>query len=82
MKGKYLRKTVMELVEHHWPVHIKELVRNLGLEVNNSNIKKISYHIKELEKAEKIRTKRVGKALIAWPRDMEKMRVIYELLRE
>lgn len=81
MKGKILRKNVMELVEHHWPVHVKELVRSLGLEMNNSNIKKISYHVKELERAEKVRTKRIGKALIAWPHDMERLRVIYELIR-
>jgi predicted transcriptional regulator len=81
MKGKELRKGIMELVEHHWPVHVKELVRTLGLEVNNSNIKKISYHIKELEKVEKVRTKRIGKALIAWPHDMERLRMIYELIR-
>ncbi|MCK5023114.1 MAG: hypothetical protein KAS04_03000 [Candidatus Aenigmarchaeota archaeon] len=81
MKGKELRKNIMELVEHHWPVHIKELVRKLGLEIDNSNIKKISYHIKELERAEKVRTKRIGKALIAWPHDMERLRVIYELIR-
>lgn len=82
MKGKMLRKEIMENVERHWPVHVKELVSNLGFEVNNSNIKKISYHIKELEKAEKVRTKRIGRALIAWPHDMEKLRLIYELVRE
>jgi predicted transcriptional regulator len=81
MKGKELRKRVVELVEDHWPVHIKELVRDLGLEVNNTNIKKISYHIKELERLEKVKTKRIGKALIAWPHDMERLRVIYELIR-
>ena len=76
-----MRKSVLELVEHHWPVHIKELVRDLGLEVNNANIKKISYHIKELERLEKVRTKRIGKALIAWPHDMERLRMIYELIK-
>lgn len=76
-----MRKQVMEFIEHHWPAHVKEIVRNLGLEMSNSNIKKISYHIKELEKKEKIRTKRIGKALIVWPHDMERLRVIYELLK-
>jgi predicted transcriptional regulator len=80
MRGKDLRKNVLNIVERRWPVHIKELVRELDLEVNNSNIKKISYHIKQLENAEKVRTKRLGKALIAWPHDMEKLRVIYELI--
>jgi len=81
MRGKNLRNLIMELVEHHWPVHIKELVKAVGLEMSNNSIKKVSYHIKELEKAEKVRTKRIGKALIAWPNDMERLRVIYELIR-
>jgi predicted transcriptional regulator len=81
MKGKELRKNILELIEHHWPVHVKELVRDLGLEVSNASIKKVSYHIKELEKDEKVRTKRIGKALIIWPHDMEKLRLIYELIR-
>jgi predicted transcriptional regulator len=82
MRGRDLRKGIMENIEHHWPVHVKELVRNLGLEVNNSNIKKIGYHIRELEKTGSVRTKRIGRALVVWPHDMEKLRVIYELLRE
>ncbi len=81
MRGKQLRKDILEITEHNWPVHVKELVRDLGLEINNSNIKKVSYHIKELEKAEKVKTKRIGKALIIWPHDMERLRVIYELIR-
>jgi len=81
MKGKELRLNILKLIEHHWPVHVKELVRDLGLEVNNANIKKISYHIKELERLEKVRTKRIGKALIIWPHDMERLRLIYELIR-
>ncbi len=81
MRGEKLRDRVMDITEKRWPVHIKELVRNLGFEVNNSNIKKISYHVKELEKQERVRTKRIGKALIVWPHDMEKLRVIHELLR-
>ena len=81
MRGKELRRQILELVDHQWPVHVKEIVRDLDFEMNNSNIKKISYHIKELEKNEKIRTKRIGKALIIWPHDMEKLRTIYELLK-
>jgi predicted transcriptional regulator len=81
MRGKQLRKMVMESIERNWPVHVKELVRDLGLEMSNNSIKKISYHMKQLEKDEKIRTKRIGKALIAWPHDMERLRVIYELIR-
>ena len=72
---------VLKTVEENWPVHIKELVRILGLEVNNSNIKRVSYHVQQLEKDGKIITKRIGLALAAWPMEMEKLRVINEMLR-
>ncbi len=81
MRGKILRERVLRAIERKWPTHIKELVRYLGMEVNNSTIKKVSYHVKELEKVEKVNTKRVGKALIIWPSEMEKLRVIHELLK-
>jgi predicted transcriptional regulator len=81
MRRGELQTKVMEVIENHWPVHIKEVVRWLGLEVNNSNIKKIAYHVKQLERFEKVRTKRIGKALVVWPHDIEKLRVIYELVK-
>ncbi|HDD46332.1 MAG TPA: hypothetical protein ENG42_02565 [Candidatus Aenigmarchaeota archaeon] len=82
MKGKELRAKIFKIIEMHWPVHIKEIARELEIEIDNTAIKKISYHLKQLEKAEKIRTKRIGKALVAWPTDMEKLRVLYEFLKE
>lgn len=82
MKDKKIRTLVLELIERRWPTHIKELVYALGYEVNNHNIKKVAYHVKQLEVAEKIRTKRIGQALVVWPYDMEKLRVIHDLLKE
>ena len=81
MKGKALRKEILERVESNWPTHIREIIRDLGFEVDNTNIKKFSYHIRKLEEAEKIKVKRIGRALVAWPVDMEKLRMIHELLR-
>lgn len=77
-----LRDKIMKLVERNWPTHIKELVSDLGYEINNLNIKKVAYHVKQLDAIEKIRTKRIGQALVVWPYDVEKLRVIYEMLKE
>jgi len=76
------RTTVLKAIEDDWPIHTRELASKLGLEPNNSSIKKISYHVQKLEKAGKVRTKRIGLALTAWPMEMEKLRVIHEMLRE
>jgi len=80
-KEEKLRKKTLRLIEHNWPTHVKELVNSLGYEMTNSNIKKVAYHVQQLKKDEKVRTKRIGKALVIWPYDMEKLRVIYELLK-
>ena len=76
-----LRDSVLEVIEGTWPTHIKEIVRGLGFEVDNSNIKKVSYHVSELKRQEKVQVKRVGKALVVWPSEIEKLRVIHELLK-
>lgn len=76
------RSSVLKAIEDDWPIHTKQLVSALGLEVNNSNIKKVSYHVQRLEKEGKVRTKRIGLALTAWPMEMEKLRVIHEMMRE
>ena len=81
MKGKALRMEILDRIESNWPTHIRELVRDLGFEVDNTNIKKISYHIRRLETEEKIKVKRIGRALVAWPSEMEKLRAIHELLK-
>jgi len=81
MKGKRLRNKILERIESNWPTHIKELIRDTGFEVDNANIKKFSYHIRQLEKEEKIKTKRIGRALVVWPIEIEKLRIIHELLK-
>ena len=76
-----LRDSVLEIIEGTWPTHIKEIVRGLGYETDNSNIKKVSYHVNELRRQEKVQVKRMGKALVVWPTEIEKLRTIHELLK-
>jgi len=80
-KEQKLRVKILKIIEHNWPTHIKEIVTALGHETNNSNIKKFAYHVQQLKKEEKVRTKRIGRALVIWPYDIEKLRVIQELLK-
>ncbi|NOX71441.1 MAG: hypothetical protein GXO64_01955 [Candidatus Micrarchaeota archaeon] len=81
MKGKSLREKIYEHIELNWPINTKEIAIAIGLEPENSNIKKISYHMKKLEKEERIMTRRIGKALVAWPFEIEKLRTIQEFLK-
>jgi predicted transcriptional regulator len=83
MQGKELRKTILQTIHEHWPAHVSEVIRLLGLDPYDiTNVSKVRYHFHKLSEEEKIRTKKIGKALVAWPTEMEKLRVIDELLRE
>ncbi len=82
MLNKRMRIEILNIIEHNWPTHIKEIVATMNYELNNSNIKKVAYHVKQLQREEKIRVKRIGQALVVWPYEIEKLRVLYEMLRE
>lgn len=82
------RDKVMIIIEDHWPVSVTEIARHLEIfkkgmdeKKRKAAIGKISYHIKKLNEKEKIRTKKIGQAVIIWPHDIEKLRVVHEILR-
>ena len=79
---KKLRDQVFEIINQNWPIHPSGICKILNLELNVSNISKISYHYGILKKEGKIHTKRVDRALVAWPVGIEKIRVAHELIRD
>ena len=82
------RDEIMAVIEEKWPVSVTEIAEHLGIFKRGMNEKKrkaaigkIIYHIKKLREEEKIRTKKIGQTVIIWPFEMEKLRVIHEMLR-
>ncbi len=82
MKGKHLTEEVHRIIRQNWPVHPSDVCRKLGLAVNPSTISKIKYHFNILVENKKIRTKKIDRALVAWPSDIEKLRIIHEFVRD
>lgn len=80
--AKKLTKKVYEIIKDTWPTHPTGVCKELGLEVNVSNISKIKYHFDILKKKGLINTKKIDRALVAWPKEIEKLRVVHELLAE
>ncbi len=81
MRGKLLQEEVFKIICNKWPVHVREVIENLELDPSNiSNVTKVRYHFYALKKHDKIKTKKIGKALVAWPTEIEKLRFIHELL--
>ena len=82
LTGKRLNNEVYTLIRENWPVHPSEVCRKLELEVNISNISKIKYHFDILRKKNKIKTKKIDRALAAWPAEIEKLRMIQDLMKD
>jgi hypothetical protein len=73
---------VFRVIHSKWPVNPNEVAEIMG---DNGKAKTLSakylYHFKKLAKKELIHMKKVGNTYIAWPAEIEKLRVIHELLR-
>jgi len=74
---------VLKIIEENWPVNVTNVVEML--EESNwdrtSAIAKIKYHFDRLAEEEKIRKKRIGRNVIAWPMEIEKLRMVQELIK-
>jgi len=65
----------------NWPCSASQIVEGIGLSLDNrSKINLVSYHLKQMNKNGKIRLKKIGRNLVAWPMEIEKIRVLREFM--
>jgi len=83
-----LKDSIMVTIENNWPVSVTEIAGHLGIFKKGMNerkrkaaVGKIIYHVKKLKNEEKIRTKKIGQTVIIWPIDIEKLRVLHEMMK-
>jgi predicted transcriptional regulator len=83
-----LRDKIVLIVEKEWPVSVTEIAEHLGIFKRGMNEKKrkaavgkISYHVKKLKEQEKIDTKKIGQTVIIWPYEINKLRVLHEMIK-
>lgn len=83
--SKNFRTEIYVIIESDWPIHISGIARKLGLPVDGDEKKKIvariNYHINQLKNEEKILTKKIDRALVIWPNDIEKLRFVHEFMK-
>ena len=82
LTGKKLNNEVYNIIRENWPVHPSEVCRKLNLTLNISNISKIKYHFDVLRKKNRIKTKKIDRALVGWPAEIEKLRVLHDFMME
>ena len=80
MKGKTLKANIYRTIQKNWPIHVSGICRKLGIDESASNVSKIRYHIMLLKDENKIYTKKLDRALVAWPVDIEKLRVMRQFM--
>ncbi len=80
--GKQLRKAIFDVVQESWPIHVSGICRVLKFEGNISDISKVRYHIYKLKTQRLIHTKKIDRALVAWPVEIDRLRIVHELLRD
>ena len=80
--GKQLRKAIFDVVQESWPIHVSGICKVSKLEGNISDISKVRYHIYKLKTQRLVHTKKIDRALVAWPVEIDRLRIVHELLRD
>jgi predicted transcriptional regulator len=74
---------VYEAIKANWPTNPLEVAHMLG---DNGKEKSLSakyiYHFRKLKKLGLIMIKKMGNTYVAWPNEIEKLRIIRDMVRE
>ena len=88
VKRKIDRENVYKVILNNWPIHITEIAKKMDM-LNNVDdderklvITHLKYHVDQLARHEKIKTKKIGHAVVTWPTEIEKLRMVHELLKD
>ena len=78
-----MRDSVLTIIQKYWHIHVRETVFLLNWDPKDiTNVSKVRYHFKNLEASGKIRTKKIGRALVAWPIGIERMRAVHDMCKD
>ena len=86
VKRRINRDEIYELITRNWPIHITEIAEKMNMltadkDENKLVITHLKYHVDQLARSERIKTKKIGNAVVTWPSDIERLRMVQELLR-
>ncbi len=83
--GSELREEIYHVIKRKWPTYVSEVAREMNMfpednDGDKATISKIKYHFDQLARDGKINVKKIDRALVAWPKEVEKYRTIHEML--
>jgi predicted transcriptional regulator len=82
--SKELRESIYDVIHAEWPTYPTEIAQKLELspKTNKKDLLLVKYHVDQLAKEGRIRVKKIDRAMVVWTADMERLRVIHELIKE
>jgi predicted transcriptional regulator len=82
LRGDELREKIYEIISTRWPTYVRDVIEELGWDRENiSNVTKVKYHFDQLARERRIVVKRIDRALVAWPAEIERLRVVHDFIR-
>ena len=82
LRGVELREKIFEIISTKWPTYVRDVIEELGWDRENiSNVTKVKYHFDQLARERRIMVKRIDRALVAWPSDVERLRVVHDFIK-
>jgi predicted transcriptional regulator len=73
---------VLDAIKANWPANPLEVAQFLNDRGKEKSLSaKYVYHFRKLHKVGLIRVKKIGNTYVAWPNEIEKLRVIKEIVR-
>lgn len=87
MKNKIDRLKVLHTISTNWPISVTGVAEKLGF-LNGDEysdrlaINAFKYHFDLLHRDGKVKVKKIGRNLVAWPAEIEKLRIVQELMKE
>ena len=77
-----MRERIYEIISTKWPTYVRDVIEELGWDRENiSNVTKVKYHFDQLARDRRIVVKRIDRALVAWPAEIERLRVVHDFIR-
>ena len=81
-----IREKIFEIISSDWPIHATEIADKMGYDVSTKeaqrvSVAKVKYHIDQLARNGDVKIKKVGLALVCWPKEIEKLRMMHELIK-
>jgi hypothetical protein len=82
LRGAELREKIFEIISTRWPTYVRDVIEELGWDREDiSNVTKVKYHFDQLARERRIMVKRIDRALVAWPSDVERLRVVHDFIK-